>query len=165
MKDLDFMASADKRELSGFHPDKFINPQAWQDFSDALAKHRSEIRSYIWLGYSDGSSTIEEREFSSRKSQAAWNTKFNCCHNLNKIETSLLSFCDTIRTFSQLRDGFSQINESDLRQLAASLKDKGLLYFDDDYHMFLSIVSTMHKQPYEFKYDICMRNCTTTWNY
>ena len=163
MKGLDFMADADKREFSGFHPDKFVNHQAWQDFGSLLGKHLSQGRSYTWLGFSDGSSIIEEREISSRKCQTVTDTRFSCGHRLNKVQTSLLSFCDTIKTFSQLKDEFSDMNESDIKQLSLGLKEKGILYFDDDFHMFLSMVSVWHKKPYEFNHDICIKNCITPW--
>jgi hypothetical protein len=98
--------------------------------------------SYSWYEFEDGSSVIEEfgDDFVHEKIK----------YKLTAVETELLIFCDGVRRFSEIRKHFSDLGESALREMLFSLKDAGLLYFNDDCRFFfVSVVSSAYKKKYK----------------
>jgi radical SAM superfamily enzyme YgiQ (UPF0313 family) len=125
-KNLDFLSKVDKYEFLEFVRRDLVNSQAWKFFEIFLKEYQSNKFSYNWVINSDGTSIIKEKgEFI-----------------LDKNETKILKFCDTIKTFSELKEHFPGIKENDLRNIISPLKEVGLLYFDDDFKRMISIVST-----------------------
>ena len=94
----------------------------------------SDCFSYRWFGYSDGSSVVEEygRDV----------VDVRCRYMLSPLETALLTFCDTVRLFSDVRRHFVDVDEVELKRVMGPLKEAGLLYFNDDFkHHIISILA------------------------
>lgn len=138
IKDLDFMSSADKREFVYFKSG-LVNSVLWDHFKLILDQFVSHNLSYRWFVYSDGSSVIEEMAKDALVPR--------CKYVLTPLETNILKFCDTVRTYLQIKKHFSNAGETELRSILRQLKEAGLLYFNDDFkHFFVSIVSTKYIQ-------------------
>jgi radical SAM superfamily enzyme YgiQ (UPF0313 family) len=130
---LDFLSSVDKREFSNFDKD-LSNYLLWVTFQELFYIYASENFNYLWYGYSDGSSVIEE--YGRNKNE------LRCAYTFNPLETQLLVFCDTVKTYSEIKEQFNTFAEEDIQKILRELKLLGLLYFNDDFkYYFLSVVS------------------------
>ena len=136
-QNLDFVSSQDVKELCGFSRG-LVHSNLWEKFQVVLDQYMSDCFSYRWFEYSDGSSVVEEygRDV----------VDLRCRYTLSSLETALLTFCDTVRSFSDVRRYFVDVDEVELKGVMGPLKDAGLLYFNDDfkYHI-ISVVSTAYK--------------------
>jgi radical SAM superfamily enzyme YgiQ (UPF0313 family) len=136
-ENLDFVSSREMKELCGFSRG-LVHSDLWERFQVVLDQYMSDCFSYRWFEYSDGSSVVEEygRDV----------VDVRCRYMLSPLETALLTFCDTVRLFSDVRRHFVDVDEVDLKRVMGPLKEAGLLYFNDDFkHHIISIVSTAYK--------------------
>ena len=106
----------DRFEFFGFR--KTQPAHTWEEFETVLDSYKQQNRTYTWVEYEDGS-FIEEKGFKVYK------------YTLDRDETDVLIFCDSIRTFSEVKEKFSHIKEDTLLELLEPLKDYGLVYYDD----------------------------------
>ena len=137
LKDLDFLSSVDKREFFNF-ASGLVNSVLWDHFGLLVDQYVSENLSYRWFVYGDGSSLIEEF--------AKDVLVPRCRYLLTPEETEILTFCDSVKTYFEIKKHFSNLEESDLRKMLLPLKDAGLLYFNDDFkYFFISVVSSKYK--------------------
>jgi len=129
--------SPSKYEFIGFNRD-LIHSSLWQIFESMLKQYMNNRFYYKWYVNNDGSSTIEEK----------CDTLFDeeIAYILNPIETEILMFCDTVKIYSEIKNHFSNLNESELQKILDQLKNSGLLYFNDDYkHHFICPLSSKYK--------------------
>jgi len=132
VKDFEFLSNANKYEIFGFVRDNLLNSYLWDVFSLCLKQYQSDTFNYNWFEYSDGSSLIEEGEKG---------------YVLSPIETQILSYCNTIKKFEEIKNNFSNLQTNDLKNILMSLKSEGLIYFKDNFTSYIiSIVSTKYKR-------------------
>jgi radical SAM superfamily enzyme YgiQ (UPF0313 family) len=137
VKDLHFLSAADKYEFEGFSRG-LINSLLWDIFKLLLKHYQSENFSYKWHVHRDGSSEIEEY------GNTILDQRYK--YILNPIETEMLLFCDTVKSYSEIKEHFPQLDEKQLHEILVPLKNVGLLYYNDDFkHFFISVVSTQYK--------------------
>jgi radical SAM superfamily enzyme YgiQ (UPF0313 family) len=134
VKDLDLFSSADKYEFFGFVRKNLLNSSLWDVFGICLSQYQSHGFTYNWFEYSDGTSLIKEGEKG---------------YILDPTETEILTFCDTVKTFTEIRKHFPGLKKSKLHETLLALKSEGLLYFTDDFKsFFISVISTKYKKKY-----------------
>ena len=127
-----FISGYDRFDFFGFYRQR---PQStlWNDFEILLKFYAEQKCSYTWIEYEDGS-CIEERGMKTIR------------YTLDRDETDLLTFCDTVKTLSVVKERFSHIREEDLLQMLHVLKDAGFLYYDRDMDTIVSILDTTRKE-------------------
>jgi radical SAM superfamily enzyme YgiQ (UPF0313 family) len=122
---LTLISDSDKYEFFGFY--SFGHDRLWDDFEDLLNFYVQQDHSYEWIEYPDGS-FLEEKALRFHK------------YRFDRDETDLLIFCDSIRTFSEVKERFPHLSMDDLRDMLASMKDAGLIYSDKDLNMIISVL-------------------------
>jgi radical SAM superfamily enzyme YgiQ (UPF0313 family) len=141
LEQLDFLTHVNKHEFFGFTRDGLTNSHLWDAYQMLFEQYRCSDFSYKWYKYTDGSSIIEEfrtKEVPQRDQ-----------YYLDPIETDILTFCDSVRSFSEIKDHYIELSEQNLREKLRGLKEAGFLYFNDDFqHFFISVVSC--NQRYNF---------------
>ena len=98
----------------------------WNSF-ESLLKFYSGRYSYEWIEYPEGS-FIEEKGLHTYR------------YTLNREETDLLIFCNTIKTLSEVKKRFPHISEDIICKILEDLKGGGILYFAEDFHEIISVV-------------------------
>jgi len=132
VKDLDLFSSADKYEFFGFVRKNLVNSSLWNIFGICLKLYQSDGFRYNWFEYSDGSSLIKEGEKG---------------YIINPTETEILIFCDTVKTFTEIRNHFPKLKKNELQEILLILRSEGLLYFRNDFKsFFISVISTKYKK-------------------
>jgi len=128
MKKLKFLTEADRFEFFGFNRRYLLNPYPWELFREILENYQSNQFKYTWIGHPDGSSDIHEKSTTS----------------LDKTETEILKFCDTIKTKTELKNNFPDLTEDSLKKIIKPLQDIGLIYSDKDFQEIISVVSSKY---------------------
>ncbi|MBU7014534.1 MAG: radical SAM protein [Theionarchaea archaeon] len=123
---------SDRFEFSGFHRER-PHHALWDDFEMMMKSYVQENCSYIWIEYEDGS-FIEEKGSST------------CTYVLDRDETDLLVFCDSIKTLRQVKQKFKHKKEEDLLETLNTLREAGLVYYDKDMHTIISIVEAWRRE-------------------
>ena len=113
----------DRFEFFGFYQEK--SHRLWEDFDTALQVYKQQNRSYTWVEHDNGS-LLEEKGVKTYK------------YTLDKTETQLLLFCDSIRHISEVKKEFC--NEKTLLETMHTLNEVGLLYYDKNMHTIISVV-------------------------
>ncbi len=131
---LDCISKEDRFEFFGFYREK--PHHVWDTFETVLTSFQQQNRSYTWIEYEDGS-FIEEKGLNVYK------------YVLDRDETDVLLFCDSIKEFSEVLKQFSHIKEDDLRALLKTLKEHGLVYCDENMHEIISVVAA-YKRNHAF---------------
>jgi hypothetical protein len=132
IKDIEFFKDINKYEFFGFCNDNLKNSYLWDLFSICLKQYQSNKFNYNWFEYSDGSSLIEEGEKG---------------YLLSSLETQILSFCDTVKRFNDIKNHFPNLKTNKIKNILKSLKSEGLLYCDNDYSSFIiSSISNVYKK-------------------
>jgi len=121
------ISESDRFELSGFYIDKLPHYILWSFFQRLLRFYVENNSSYEWIEYPDCSFFAEEGPRSSR-----------CI--LNRDETDILIYCDSIKTFSEVKSKFPHMTEDNLLGMMSQLKDAGLLYYDENLHTIISVL-------------------------
>jgi radical SAM superfamily enzyme YgiQ (UPF0313 family) len=124
IKPINLISELDRFEFFGF-AHSIRNP-LWNSF-ESLLKFYTGRYSYEWIEYPEGS-FIEEKGLHTYR------------YTLNRDETDLLIFCNTIKTFSEVKKRFSRVSEDTLRKTLEDLKGAGILYFDENFHEIISVV-------------------------
>jgi radical SAM superfamily enzyme YgiQ (UPF0313 family) len=109
------ISEADRFEFFGFYRGK--PAFSWDDFEAVLASYKQQNRSYTWIEYEDGS-FIEE---------SGPNV---CKYVLDRDETDILIFCNSLRSLSQVKEEFSHMDEEALCGLLKDFHEHGLVYCD-----------------------------------
>jgi radical SAM superfamily enzyme YgiQ (UPF0313 family) len=118
---------SERFEFLGFWTDRFSHYYQWEEFETEMKNYKRENLSYEWLEYSN-SSLVEERGLKSRK------------YTLNRDETDILIYCDSIKTFSAVKREFSHLSEDDLLKMMSTLKTNGLLYYDKTLDTIIAVM-------------------------
>ena len=126
------IAESDRFEFFGFPPERSDHFPLWNDFAVILESYEQQNRSYTWTEYKDGSFIEEEGPEVYR-------------YALDRDETDILIFCDSIRTFSEVCQHFPHLCEDTLCELLSSLKECGLLYYDSGMHRIISVVEASRR--------------------
>jgi radical SAM superfamily enzyme YgiQ (UPF0313 family) len=121
---LNVIPDAKRFEFFGFY-NRGLDP-LWRTFENLLALYTEQPWSYTWVEYPD-SSRIEEKG----------PTEYE--YGLTRDETDLLIFCDTVKSFREVKENFSH-SEKTLCTMMESLKSAGLLYYDDKMHTIISVL-------------------------
>ena len=99
----------------------------WVDFENLLQFYTKQARTYEWITYPTGS-FVEEKGLRVYK------------YIFDRNETDLLLFCDTIKTFSEVKKRFPHLSEDNLFEMLSNLKDVGLVYYDKNAQQIISIL-------------------------
>lgn len=129
---LNIIAQSDRFEFFGFPPERSDHFPLWNDFAAIMESYKQQNRSYTWTEYKDGS-FIEE------KGPEVYR------YVLDRDETDILIFCDSIRTFSEVRQQVPHLREDTLREILSSLKECGLLYYDNGINTIISVVEASRR--------------------
>lgn len=125
IKHIDFFDPASKYEFFGFNK-PLTHDYLWKYFDYLLNYYISLKSSYKWIIKTGGSSVINTKEGE---------------YYLDEIETEILSYCDTIRTYVELKSHFQNLNDEQLQNSLSLLYEIGLLYCEKDFIRLLSVVS------------------------
>lgn len=142
---------ANRWDFFGFSTPHSAHFSKWSEFNQQYKKYLMQKLSYTWFEKNDGSSCIEEHIEIGKNTRGIPQIKVLTEHTLNTIQTELLSYCDTMKTFEEIKNHFPELKEDALKQMLYSLKQYGLLYCDASYRMSLSIISTKYKIPIRYK--------------
>ncbi len=123
---------ADRFEFLGFCNER-PHHILWDEFQKALKSYEEHDSSYRWIEYEDGS-FFEESGL------------INAKYVLNRDETDVLIFCDTIKTFQQVKERFSHLKEESILKMLATLKEAGLVYYDEDVRTIISITEAWRRE-------------------
>ena len=114
-----------------FH--RFSHYYQWNEFENVMKNYKRENLSYEWLEYLN-SSLIEERGQRSRK------------YTLNRDETNLLIYCDSIKTFPAVKKEFSHLSEDKLLKMMSTLRAAGLLYYDKNLNTIITVMEAARRK-------------------
>ena len=103
----------------------------WGIFGKILKKYNSSRFRYKWMVYPDGSSVIDENDGEYQ-------------YKLDKIETNILIFCNMTKKYNELKNQFQNLTDDQLLEILYSLKDTGLIYFNDISNKF--VISIVNKK-------------------
>jgi radical SAM superfamily enzyme YgiQ (UPF0313 family) len=124
---LDLGIAEDRFEFFGFCRESVPHYHNWDIFERVLTSYQSQRRTYTWIEYEDGS-FLEERGVQTYR------------YTLDRDETDVLLFCDTIRSFNDLKKEFSHLGEDELRTIVENLKDAAMLYCDVGLNTLISVI-------------------------
>ncbi|MBU7014781.1 MAG: radical SAM protein [Theionarchaea archaeon] len=124
---------SDRFEFSSFRRDRFDHHHLWDIFEDLLMFYTKQKSSYEWIEYPDGS-LVEEKGFRTHKLA------------LNREQTDILAFCDSVKSLCDVEEKFSHLCENELFELLNGLKTLGLLYYDKESGKAISILDTSKRR-------------------
>lgn len=122
---------SDRFEFFGFRTDQLHH--LWSTFSNLLRIYIQQNRSYEWIEYRDGSFVEEE-------GPKAY------IYELDRTETDVLIFCDTIKSLSVIMQEFSHLTKDELLKIMHNLNHIGLLYFDREMNHVISIIDASERR-------------------
>jgi radical SAM superfamily enzyme YgiQ (UPF0313 family) len=124
LKKLDFLSEADRFEFFGFLKKELENFNLWDNLEQFLEQYQTNEKTYTWIENKDGSSEIKEIG----------------TYHLDKTETEILKFCNTIKLFKELNKKFAHLTYNKLRQIILGLNYAGLIYVDDNFNKLISVI-------------------------
>ena len=124
---------SDKFEFFGFCTDKLNHYSSWHDFDELMDFYRQQKRSYEWIEYFDGS-FVEEKGLRFGR------------YSLDREETDILIFCDSVKSFSKIKKKFSHLSEDKILLIVKNLNDAGLLYCSKDLSNIISILEAAQRK-------------------
>lgn len=130
------VSEVDRFEFFGFRKDQVDHHLLWLRFEHLLTFYVQQKCSYEWMEYGDGS-FVEEKGVRYGK------------YALDRDETDILIYCDTIKTFSEIKKKFSHLSEGNLLEIMDTLKDSGLLYYDKNLCTVISVIEAARRKPVE----------------
>lgn len=128
---LELIPVSEKEEFFGF-----CGPglnRLWVDFENLIKFYTKQARTYEWIAYPNGS-FVEEKGLRVYK------------YIFDRDETDLLIFCDTIKTFSDVKKRFPHLSEDDLFKMLYNLKKVGLVYCDENARQIISVLDTKERK-------------------
>jgi exonuclease III len=129
------VSRADRFEFFGFS--NVVHNHFWTDFVRLLRAYTNQNCSYEWVHYAHGS-FVEEKGLRIYK------------YLLDRDETDLLIYCDTVKTISEVKKRFSHIDEEPLYEMLTSLKAAGLLYYSQGFNEIISTVEAGKRNVLEY---------------
>jgi hypothetical protein len=126
---------ADRFEFFGFSNP--VRSPLWKSFESLLAYYTDENCSYEWIEYLQGSFIEVQGSHLYR-------------YTLNRDETDVLIYCDTVRTFSEVKGRFPHVEEDVLLKILGDLNEVGLLYCSADLHQLISVVEAVERKVLEY---------------
>ncbi len=123
----------DRFEFFGFNADPPVHFLLWSSFGEVLDSYKNQERSYEWIEYAEGS-FIEEKG------------PQTYLYTLDRDETDILIFCDSIKTFDELKKKFPHIGEDNLLGILHRLKEAGMVYYDAKMRTIISIVEAWKRK-------------------
>lgn len=129
---LNIISDEDKFEFFGFCRER-SHHILWDDFEMAAKSYAQQKRSYRWIEYKDGS-FIEEYGPDTYR------------YILDRDETDILIFCDSIQKIRTIKNNFPHISEKKLLKILADLKKAALIYYDQNSSSVISIVEAWKKE-------------------
>lgn len=125
---------SDRFEIFGFSKGSPTYYNLWDSFQKTMESYKRQNRTYRWMEYPDGS-FVEEKGPKIYK------------YTFDRDETDVLVFCDTLRSFPEVREKFSHIPEEPLLEMLAVFKEVGLLYYDKDMQTIISVLEAATREP------------------
>jgi radical SAM superfamily enzyme YgiQ (UPF0313 family) len=120
----------DRFDFFGFCRER-CHHKLWDQFEIAMSFYKQQNCSYTWFEYENGS-FIEE------KGQKTYQ------YRLDRDETDILVFCDSVRSLSEVQSAFLHLHE--LQSILYHLKEAGLLYYDKDMHTIVSVLEACRRK-------------------
>jgi radical SAM superfamily enzyme YgiQ (UPF0313 family) len=105
-----------------------VQHRLWVDFVNLLKSYTQQNHSYVWMEYENGS-LVEEKGLRIYK------------YVLDRDETDVLLFCDTIKSFKEIKQRFPHVPEEKLYEILKSLKRAGFLYCNKDFSEIISVLT------------------------
>lgn len=105
----------------------------WVDFENLIKFYTKQNRTYEWVAYTNGS-FVEERGLRLYK------------YIFDRDETDVLIFCDTIKTFSDVKEKFPHLSEDDLFEMLYNLKRVRLVYCDENAQWIISVLDAAERR-------------------
>ncbi len=112
-----------------------VHNRLWADFESLVKSYVQQNHSYEWIEYENGS-FVEERGLRIYT------------YIFDQKETDLLIFCNTVKSFSEVKKEFSYLSEDDLREMLQDLKEAGLLYHDEDFNWIVSVLEAGKRKKF-----------------
>jgi radical SAM superfamily enzyme YgiQ (UPF0313 family) len=132
---LNIIREEDKYEFFGFY--RVDQDEAWADFESLMNFYIKQNRSYEWIDYRDGS-FVEERGLRLYK------------YIFDLDETDLLIFCDTIKSFSQVKSKFPHVSGNTLCEMLENLKDAGFIYYNNGMRWIISVLDATKRKTLRY---------------
>lgn len=129
---LDLIPEEDRFSFCGFMKNSCTNYVLWSTFEKLLRFYAEKNSTYTWTDYKNYS-VIEET--GAKKST----------YTLDRDETDILIYCDSVRTLSDVQLMFPHLDEK-LPLILNTLKEVGLLYCDKDMHTIVSVVEACKRE-------------------
>jgi radical SAM superfamily enzyme YgiQ (UPF0313 family) len=129
------VSECDRFDLFGFCPENPMHYHQWDNFERVMMSYQIQNRSYEWIEYPEGS-FIEEKGPKEYR------------YTLDRDETDILVFCDSIKSFTELKEKFSHVDEDNLRGIVSTLKEAGMVYCDKDMHTIISVVEACNRKTF-----------------
>jgi radical SAM superfamily enzyme YgiQ (UPF0313 family) len=126
---------SERFEFFGFIKER-SHSMAWDDFEMVLKVYTQQNCSYTWIEY-PGGSFIEEKGFKTYR------------YVLDRDETDILIYCNSVKTLSEVKSKFSHISEENLVTILHTLKEAGLLYYEEGSHTLIAVVEASQMEPAE----------------
>jgi radical SAM superfamily enzyme YgiQ (UPF0313 family) len=117
---------SDRFYFFSFYQEKSLN-QLWDEFDRVLTLYTLRNPTYTWVANENGS-LLEEKGPKILK------------YTLDRDETDILIFCDSIRHISEVKKKFSHIDGDTLYRIMGALNEAGFLYYDNHMHTIISVV-------------------------
>lgn len=136
IESINLIPKSDRFEFFGFS--NSTRNQLWDTFERLLEYYSDEHHCYEWIEYSHGSFIEEGGPRPLR-------------YTLDRDETDVLIFCDTVRTFPEIQERLNHLSEETLSRILQDLKRVGLLYCDEDVHHVISVVEATRKKVLEYE--------------
>jgi radical SAM superfamily enzyme YgiQ (UPF0313 family) len=124
---------SDRFELFGFQKNGEYHRILWRRFESILTFFTQLKCSYEWIEYKDGS-LVEEKGIRFGR------------YALDRDETDILIYCDSIKTFSNVKERFSHLSEDKILEMMGNLKNGGLLYYDKDLRTIISVLEAERRK-------------------
>ncbi|MBU6997325.1 MAG: radical SAM protein [Theionarchaea archaeon] len=121
------LPDSERFEFFGFFAGKIRHYLLWNTFQRLLQFYSRTGSDYQWTEYPDYS-LFEEKGSRSLD------------FSLSRDETDVLVFCDSIKSFTQVQQHFSHLEEKKLLHVLEILKERGLLYCDRSLGNIISVV-------------------------
>jgi radical SAM superfamily enzyme YgiQ (UPF0313 family) len=129
---LGLIPEADRFEFFTFYREECEHYHLWDTFEQLLRFYKEQEYTYEWIETPEGS-LIEEK---GRKPRT---------YVLNRDETNLLGFCNSIRKFSEIQKEFSHLSKDEIRDILDTLKESGFLYYDKKGNVISVLEATTKK--------------------
>jgi radical SAM superfamily enzyme YgiQ (UPF0313 family) len=122
---LDLVKWEERYDFFGFY--KPFQDLLWIDCENIIKFFTKQNCSYEWIEYKAGS-FVEERGLRL------------CRYTFDRDETDLLLFCDTIKSYLEVKERFSHLSEEKLHEMLYDMREAGFIYYDEELKWIISVV-------------------------